>query len=95
MKLTSKLVSALAMVLLAVPVAAAGNKITLGFAQVGAESEWRTANTESIKKAAAKDGIDLKFSGRRTRSRRSAPTSPRRWTSSPSRPWSNPAGIPS
>jgi simple sugar transport system substrate-binding protein len=62
MKLTSKLVSALAMVLLAVPVAAAGNKITLGFAQVGAESEWRTANTESIKKAAAKDGIDLKFS---------------------------------
>jgi len=61
MKLTSKLVSALAMVLLAVPVAAAGNKITLGFAQVG-ESEWRTANTESIKKAAAKDGIDLKFS---------------------------------
>jgi simple sugar transport system substrate-binding protein len=62
MKLTSKLVSALAMVLLAVPVAAAGNKITLGFAQVGAESEWRTANTESIKKAAAKAGIDLKFS---------------------------------
>jgi simple sugar transport system substrate-binding protein len=62
MKLTSKLVSALAMVLLAVPVAAAGNKITLGFAQVGAESEWRTANTESIKKAAAKEGIDLKFS---------------------------------
>ena len=62
MKLTSKLVSALAMVLLAVPVAAAGNKITLGFAQVGAESEWRTANTESIKKAATKDGIDLKFS---------------------------------
>jgi simple sugar transport system substrate-binding protein len=62
MKLTSKLVSALAMVLLAVPVAAAGNKITLGFARVGAASEWRTAHTESIKKAAAKDGIDLKFS---------------------------------
>jgi len=36
-------------------------KITLGFAQVGAESGWRTANTESIKSAAAAAGIDLKF----------------------------------
>jgi ABC-type sugar transport system substrate-binding protein len=62
MKFTSKLVSALAMAMLALPVAAAGNKITLGFAQVGAESEWRTANTESIKKAAAAAGIELKFS---------------------------------
>ena len=26
--------------------------IVLGFAQVGAESEWRTANTESIKSSA-------------------------------------------
>ena len=26
--------------------------LTLGFAQVGAESEWRTANTQSIKDAA-------------------------------------------
>ena len=61
MKLTSKLISALALVMLALPVSAAG-KIVLGFAQVGAESEWRTANTESIKKAAAAAGIDLKFS---------------------------------
>ncbi|MBP7204368.1 MAG: substrate-binding domain-containing protein, partial [Propionivibrio sp.] len=37
-------------------------KITLGFAQVGAESEWRTANTVSIKEAAKEAGIDLKFS---------------------------------
>jgi simple sugar transport system substrate-binding protein len=36
--------------------------IVLGFAQVGAESEWRTANTESIKSAAKEAGIDLKFS---------------------------------
>jgi simple sugar transport system substrate-binding protein len=41
---------------------AADKKITLGFAQVGAESEWRTANTQSIKSSAAKAGITLKFS---------------------------------
>jgi len=29
---------------------------------VGAESEWRTANTESIKSSAAEQGIELKFS---------------------------------
>ncbi len=34
----------------------------LGFSQVGAESEWRTANTASIKSAAADAGIELKFS---------------------------------
>src|SRR5699024_12804379 len=36
--------------------------ITLGFSQVGAESGWRTANTESIQQAAADAGIDLQFS---------------------------------
>jgi ABC-type sugar transport system substrate-binding protein len=40
----------------------AQQKITLGFSQVGAESEWRTANTESIKSAAKEAGIELKFS---------------------------------
>ena len=40
----------------------AQKKIVLGFSQVGAESEWRTANTESIKTAAAEAGIELKFS---------------------------------
>ena len=43
-------------------VALAQGKIVLGFSQIGAESEWRTANTESIKSAAAEAGIDLKFS---------------------------------
>ena len=33
----------------------------LGFSQVGAESEWRTANTVSIKDAAQKAGVTLKF----------------------------------
>ena len=47
----------------ALPLSAfAQKKIVLGFAQVGAESEWRTANTESIKSSAQEAGIDLKFS---------------------------------
>ena len=57
------------MLLGAAPVAAAWpmlaraqGKIVLGFSQIGAESEWRTANTESIKSSAAAAGIDLKFS---------------------------------
>lgn len=36
--------------------------LKVGFAQVGAESAWRTANSESMKSEAAKRGIDLKFS---------------------------------
>jgi galactofuranose transport system substrate-binding protein len=36
--------------------------IVLGFSQIGAESEWRTANSNSIKTAAAEAGIQLKFS---------------------------------
>jgi galactofuranose transport system substrate-binding protein len=35
--------------------------VVLGFSQIGAESEWRTANTESIKSAAKQAGIELKF----------------------------------
>jgi ABC-type sugar transport system substrate-binding protein len=38
------------------------NRIVLGFSQIGAESEWRTANTESIKSAAKTMDIDLRFS---------------------------------
>jgi len=37
-------------------------KITMGFAQVGAESGWRTANTTSIQESAKEAGVDLKFS---------------------------------
>jgi simple sugar transport system substrate-binding protein len=43
-----------------VPIAE-GRRIVMGFAQVGSESEWRVANTKSIKTAAAKAGIDLIF----------------------------------
>lgn len=38
------------------------DQITMGFAQVGAESGWRTANTKSIQDEAKAAGIDLKFS---------------------------------
>jgi simple sugar transport system substrate-binding protein len=40
----------------------AQKKLVVGFSQVGAESGWRTANTESIKSEAAARGIELKFS---------------------------------
>ncbi|HJV62496.1 MAG TPA: ABC transporter substrate-binding protein [Albitalea sp.] len=39
----------------------AQKKLVLGFSQIGAESEWRTANTESIKQAAKDAGVELKF----------------------------------
>jgi ABC-type sugar transport system substrate-binding protein len=42
--------------------AQADKPIVLGFSQIGAESEWRTANSESIKSAAKEAGITLKFS---------------------------------
>ena len=38
------------------------DSITLGFAQVGSESEWRTANTDNIKAAAEAAGVTLQFS---------------------------------
>jgi len=40
----------------------AKKKVVVGFSQIGAESAWRTANTESIKSEAAKRGMDLRFS---------------------------------
>ena len=42
--------------------AAAPKKMKVGFAQTGAESDWRTANTESIDSEAKKRGVDFKFS---------------------------------
>lgn len=49
------------------PAAAAGTQpvsatLIVGFSQVGAESGWRTAETQSIRSEAQKRGIDLKFS---------------------------------
>jgi len=35
--------------------------IVVGYAQIGAESEWRTANTASIQETAEQLGVELKF----------------------------------
>jgi simple sugar transport system substrate-binding protein len=41
---------------------AAGKKLVVGFSQIGAESGWRTAETESIQSEAQKRGVTLRFS---------------------------------
>lgn len=53
-----------ALAVLAAPLAdaATAKKLRVGFAQTGAESAWRTANSESMKSEAAKRGIQLQFS---------------------------------
>ncbi|MDI4635626.1 ABC transporter substrate-binding protein [Pelomonas sp. V22] len=52
----------LAAALLAPLVSMAADKpLVMGFSQVGAESEWRSANTASVKDAAKQAGISLKF----------------------------------
>lgn len=44
------------------PGAQPAKQLTIGFAQVGAENAWRTAETDSIKSEAQKRGVNLKFS---------------------------------
>ena len=39
-----------------------GSGMTLGFSQVGAESAWRTANTQDIQEGAKERGVTLRFS---------------------------------
>jgi galactofuranose transport system substrate-binding protein len=41
---------------------AADKKLVVGFSQIGAESAWRTAETESIRSEAQKRGVTLRFS---------------------------------
>ena len=36
--------------------------LVIGYAQLGAESEWRSANTASVKETAEQLGVELKFS---------------------------------
>jgi simple sugar transport system substrate-binding protein len=43
------------------PEGASDSKIVLGFSQLGAESEWRSASSASIKEAAKESGIELMF----------------------------------
>jgi ABC-type sugar transport system substrate-binding protein len=44
------------------PTGGAAKPLVMGFAQVGAESGWRTANTKSVQESAAAAGVELKFS---------------------------------
>ncbi|WP_457388749.1 ABC transporter substrate-binding protein [Roseateles sp. P5_E1] len=53
--------SLLAAALLTPAFSALAAPLVMGFSQVGAESEWRTANSASIKAAAKDAGITLKF----------------------------------
>lgn len=50
------------MLILSLTVAHAQAPLTIGFAQTGSESGWRTAFTNAMKAEAEKEGIDLKFS---------------------------------
>ncbi len=55
-----------ALVVVAVTLVGCGEKtsdtLSVGFSQIGAESSWRTAETESIRSEAKQRGIDLKSS---------------------------------
>ncbi len=62
MKFLRPLVTLACVALTTLALSAADKKLTIGFAQTGAESAWRTANTESMKSEAEKRGINLKFS---------------------------------
>jgi len=42
--------------------AESASKIKVGFSQIGAESDWRVAETASIKAEASSRGVDLRFS---------------------------------
>src|SRR6267142_1445502 len=47
---------------LSLPLRGADSKLVVGFSQIGAESAWRTAETDSIRSEADKRGIKLQFS---------------------------------
>ena len=60
--LTAAMVSAMGVVPAISVAAEEGDTITVGFSQVGAESDWRTANTESMKSTFSEDnGYELIF----------------------------------
>ncbi len=44
------------------PEAGGAKKLMVGFSQIGAESAWRSAETESIRSEATKRGVEMKFS---------------------------------
>ena len=57
-----KMLRFLAATALTAALSLSAKQVTVGFAQTGAESAWRTANTQSLKSEAEKRDINLKFS---------------------------------
>jgi simple sugar transport system substrate-binding protein len=57
----SLIIGLLCSVALASSASADLNGVPVGFSQIGAESAWRTAETQSIQDEAKKRGVDLKF----------------------------------
>src|SRR5690606_32740003 len=62
MKTLFKTLTLTAAIGIASGISATANALTVGFAQVGSESGWRTSFSESVKAEAKKRGITLKFS---------------------------------
>jgi galactofuranose transport system substrate-binding protein len=62
MKLLRVLLFAMAALICSCGQKSGEKKTVVGFSQIGAESAWRTAETQSIRSEAAKRNIDLRFS---------------------------------
>lgn len=62
MKRSIFVVAVLLLVLILTVSVFGAKKYVIGFSQLGAESGWRDAETDSVKAAAVEKGIDLKFS---------------------------------
>ncbi|MBN1412681.1 MAG: ABC transporter substrate-binding protein [Spirochaetales bacterium] len=59
---TKKLLVLCLILIVAFSVSIFSKPLKIGFSQIGAESAWRTAETESMKATAEELGVDLKFS---------------------------------
>jgi simple sugar transport system substrate-binding protein len=62
LKLSVLLIVVVVLMSMSFGVLQAQDQLTIGFAQTGSESGWRTAFTDSMKNEAEVEGIDLKFS---------------------------------
>ena len=56
-----KLVSLIVALMMVMGLAASAGAVTIGFSQIGQESDWRTANTDSVKNAIAAEGWELVY----------------------------------
>ena len=56
-----KLLTLAVALMMVLGIAASAGAVTIGFSQIGQESDWRTANTDSVKAAIAEAGWDLVY----------------------------------